>query len=112
MSAEGNKAVFLRFFEDVWGGRPPYDDAWIKEIQAAFPDLMATPDRVLAAEDDHVVILFTVTATHQEDYKGIPATGEPITFRGTTTARLENGQIVEEFPFLEKMGAVMIGQNL
>ncbi len=112
MSAEGNKALFLQFFDDVWRGRPPYDDAWIKEIQAAFPDLMATPDRVLAAEDDHVVILFTVTATHQEDYKGIPATGEPITFRGTTTARLENGQIVEEFPFLEKMGAVMIGQNL
>ncbi len=112
MSAEENKALFLQFFDDVWRGRPPYDDSWIKEIQAAFPDLKATPDRVLAAEDDHVVIIFTVTATHQQDYKGIPATGEPITFRGTTTARLENGQIVEEFPFLEKMGAVMIGQNL
>ena len=112
MSAEENKAMFLQFFDDVWGGRFPYDDAWIEEIQAAFPDLKATPDRVLAAEDDHVVIIFTVTATHQQDYKGIPATGEPITFRGTTTARLENGQIVEEFLFLEKMGAVMIGQTL
>ena len=112
MSAEENKALFLRFFDDVWAGRPPFDDAWIKEILVAFPDLKATPDRVLAAEDDHVLILFTVTATQLGAYRGIPATGEPISFRGSTTARLEDGQIVEEFPFMEKMGAVMIGQML
>ena len=113
MSAEENKALLAQFSDDVWSGRPPYDDAWIKEIQAAFPDLRATPDRVLAAEEDeHVVILFTVTAARCGDYKGFPATGKPITFRGTTTARLENGQIVEEFPFKEKMGSVMIDQNL
>lgn len=112
MTAEENKALFLQFFDDVWNGRPPHDDAWIREIRAAFPDLKAIPDRVLAAEDDHVVILFTVTATHSGDYRGIAATGEPLTFRGSTTARVENGQIAEEFPFMEKMGSVMIGQNL
>ena len=111
MSAEENKAVFLQVFEDVWGGRFP-DDEWSGEILAAFPDLKVTPDKVLAAEGGHVVIMFTATATHQGDYRGIAATGEPITFRGTTAARLENGKIVDEFAVTEKMGSVMFGQTL
>ena len=115
MSAEENKAVFLRFFDDVWTGRIQ-DDPWMDEIQAAFPDLKASPDRVLVAKDadenDYVVVIFTVTAIHQGDYKGIPATGKPMTFRGTTVAQMENGKIVEEFAVAEKMGAVMFGQSL
>ena len=115
MSAEENKALFLRFFDDVWAGRIQ-DDPWMDEIQAAFPDLKATPDRALVAKDadenDYVVVIFTVTAIHQGDYKGIPATGKPMTFRGTTVAQMENGKIVEEFAVAEKMGAVMFGQSL
>ena len=64
---------------------------------------------MLAAEDDHVLIRFTVTAVHRGDYKGIPATGEPISFWGTTVARMENGKIVDEFAVAEKMGAVLFG---
>ena len=106
---EDNKAVFLRFFEDAWGGRQPENLEWLGEIRAAFPDLQVIPDKVLAAEDDHVVIMFTGTGTHQGDYRGVPATGEPISFRGTTVARLENGKIVDEFAATEKMGSVMFG---
>ena len=112
MSAEENRAVFLQFFEDVWGGRFPEDDEWLGEIRAAFPDFKVTPDKVLAAEGGHVVIMFTGTATHQGDYRGIPATGEPISFRGTTVARLEDGKIVDEFAATEKMGSVILGQTL
>lgn len=67
MSAEENKAQFLQYFEDVWGGKYPEDDEWLGGIHAAFPDFKITPDKVLAAEDDHVVIMFTVTGTHRED---------------------------------------------
>ena len=109
MSAEENKEVFLRFFEDFWSGRMFPDDEWLGEIRSAFPDLTMTADKVLAAEDDHVVIMFTGTGTHQGNFKGIPATGEPISFRGTTLARIENGKIVDEFAAADKMGAVMFG---
>jgi predicted ester cyclase len=109
---EQNKAEFLRFFEVVWSGRLPGDEEWMGEILTAFPDLKATPDRVLAAEGGHVVIMFTVTATHQGDYRGVPATGEPITFKGITVAQMENGKIVDEFFVATKMGAVMFGQTL
>ena len=108
MSAEENKAVFLRFFEDAWALRLG-DDPDMEEFHAAFGDLKATPDLVLAAEDDHVLIRFTVTAVHRQDYRGIPATGMPISFWGTTVARMENGKIVDEFAVAEKMGAVMFG---
>ncbi len=109
MSAEENKAVFLRYFEDAWGGRHPENLEWLGKIRAAFPDLKVTPDKVLAAEGGHVVIMFTGTGTHKGDYRGVPATGEPITFRGTTVARIENGKNVDEFAATEKMGAVMFG---
>jgi predicted ester cyclase len=56
--------------------------------------------------------MFTVTATHQGDYRGVPATGEPITFKGITVAQMENGKIVDEFFVATKMGAVMFGQTL
>jgi steroid delta-isomerase-like uncharacterized protein len=97
MSAEENKALFLRFFEDAWGGRHPENAGWLGEIRAAFPDFKVTPDKVLAAEGGHVVIMFTGTGTHHGDYSGIPASGKPISFRGTTVARIENGKNVEEF---------------
>ena len=35
MSAEENKALFLRFFDDAWTGRQ--QNSWMDEIQAAFP---------------------------------------------------------------------------
>ena len=114
MSAEENKAVFLRYFEEAWAQRSEDDhragdDQEMDEFHAAFGDLKATPDLVLAAEDDHVLIRFTVTAVHRKDYRGIPATGKPISWWGTTVARMENGKIVDEFAVAEKMGAVMFG---
>ena len=89
---EQNKAEFLHFFEVVWSGRLPGDEEWMGEILTAFPDLKATPDRVLAAEGGHVVIMFTVTATHQGDYRGVPATGEPITFKEARSLRWRTGR--------------------
>ncbi len=103
MSAQENKAQFLQYFEDVWGGKYPEDDEWLGGIHAAFPDFKITPDKVLAAEDDHVVIMFTVTGTFRGDYKGTPATGDPITFRGATMARMENGYPIGEFAVAEKL---------
>jgi hypothetical protein len=77
MSAEENRAVFLQFFEDVWGGRFPEDDEWLGEIRAVFPDFKVTPDKVLAAEGGHVVIMFTGTATHQGGYRDILPPANP-----------------------------------
>jgi hypothetical protein len=53
MSAEENKAVFLRYFVDAWAPREA-DDQETDEFRVAFGDLKATPDLVLAAEDDQV----------------------------------------------------------
>ena len=100
---EDNKAVFLEFFNRAWSTGAP-EQGWIEEIRRSFPDLVVTPDTVLAAEGGHVVIMFTGTGTHQGDYKELPATGETVTFRGITVCRLENGKMVDEFACLDQAG--------
>ena len=61
------------------------DYRWVPLSQIS-PNL---PNAVLAAEDDHVLIRFTVTAVHRKDYRGIPATGKPMTDLTGNCVRLQ-----------------------
>jgi steroid delta-isomerase-like uncharacterized protein len=78
---------------------------------AAFPDIRLTYDDEIA-EGDKVVFRWTMTATHQGEFMGIPATGNQITRSGAAIYRLDNARIAElwfyadNLEFMQQLGAI------
>ncbi len=60
----------------------------------ALPDMRVTVEETVA-QDDHVVVRWSVTATHGGAGLGFPATGKPVHFRGLTWLTFSGGRIVE-----------------
>ena len=54
--------------------------------------------------DDRIVKRWTFNATHTGEFGGIPATGNNITLKGVTVARIVDGKIVEEFDYMDDLG--------
>jgi steroid delta-isomerase-like uncharacterized protein len=119
--SELNKQVVRRFLDEVINGHrfellPELFDAnflWhggsfgetrgleefaaaVEPFYKAFPDLRMEVDD-LFGEDDRVVARFTVKATHQGHFLGVPATGKKVKWTGQPIYRLEGGKIVEEW---------------
>jgi len=65
-------------------------EAWLQ----GFPDLHVT---VIATdlEDNCVTLHWNAAGTHLGAFKGVAATGKPISYSGASTYRIENGKIVE-----------------
>ncbi len=137
MSTETNKAICRRFLEQVYNeqrvdlvqeflakdlvqhiaGSPPVPSGLESFKQgltvalAAFPDIQLTYDDEIA-EGDKVVFRWTMTATHQGEFMGIPATGNQITRSGAAIYRLDNAKIAElwffadNLEFMQQLGAI------
>lgn len=129
MSLEENKATVRRFLEEHVGrskldlldelfapdyrnhgpgpGNPPMGLESVKREAATFytvfPDLQVTVED-LVAEGDRVAARVTITATHQGELEGIPATGRRMTMTGMEFFRLEDGKIVEDWPMIDMLG--------
>ncbi|MFQ6043361.1 MAG: ester cyclase, partial [Candidatus Poribacteria bacterium] len=125
---EANKAVVMRFAEEVFNQKkldvvdeihhpgaighdpnvsPMEDIAQMKQVigayHIAFPDFHATND-ALIAEGDMVVGRWTVTATHQGDFFGIPATGKPVQWTAINMFRFADGKIAESWWAYDALG--------
>ena len=80
----------------------------------AFPDLHAEINSLIT-EGDKVVGRWTATGTHKGEYFGIPPTGKPIKFTGTTIYRFADGKIVElwwaydALGILQQLGVIPVG---
>lgn len=119
MSTEQNKAVIQRLFREVWtqkngaaidelfapdlvayrSGRPVMQGAaglkpMVEGMTRTFGDCHSAID-TLIAEDDLVVARWTLRGTHTGEWRGIAATGKPITITGITIHRLAEGKIAE-----------------
>lgn len=120
--SEENKAVFRRWFEEVWNrGRaeaidgmfaadgvahgladasgaelrgPAHFREFHRGFRAAFPDLEVTVEEVLA-EGDMVAGRCSARATHRAGSLGFAATDRRVEFEGMCIARIRDGQIVE-----------------
>jgi steroid delta-isomerase-like uncharacterized protein len=68
----------------------------------AFPDLKVHIDDMLCT-DDKVVIMFTLTATHENEFMGIAATGNKLNVNGMIWSRIHNGQVIEEWELLDQL---------
>jgi len=117
MSAEENKALVRRWYEEVlngpnlavadeivaadlvFNGQPigragiTQAAAWVRSI---FPDLHVTVEDVVA-EGDRIVTRFTARATHRGEFMGIPPTGKTVTLAGVHVDRVRDGRIAERW---------------
>jgi predicted ester cyclase len=116
-----HKAVVHRFLQNVfnrqdagaaadtcvrdfaWHGGPlgevrglgAYQDV-LRAFFTAFPDLQIEPlDSV--AEGDRVVVRFALSGTHRGEFQGIPATHRRVAGEGTSTFRIVDNRIAEEW---------------
>jgi steroid delta-isomerase-like uncharacterized protein len=129
MSAEENKQIVLRFYDEVWGKgnvdiafeifaedyvrhdlRPSAGAAGPEgqrkiatDFRRAFPDLAMRVDLVLA-EDDLVAARWTTTGTHTGPWAGVEPTGKRVTFSGVNIFRLEGGRVVELWNHRDDLG--------
>jgi predicted ester cyclase len=115
---ERNRALVLRWFEEVWNRRidATADElaapgaighlegietvgpaAFLKvrsALLAAFPDLQIIVEDSIA-EGDNVVVRWRATGTHLGEGFGLGVTRAPVAFRGMSWQRVVDGRIVE-----------------
>jgi steroid delta-isomerase-like uncharacterized protein len=129
MSAEENKAILRRYFEEAWNqghlavldelvaptyvnhdpavpGLPP-GPAGLKPIiagfRAAFPDLQITIDDQIA-EGEKVATRYTMRGINSGGFMGRPPTGRQISVGGMQIERVVDGQIVEHWRKSDDLG--------
>jgi steroid delta-isomerase-like uncharacterized protein len=121
------KTVVLRLENDVWNrgdaaaaeellaedvvwhhptlgelrGRASFLEA-IAEIRAAYPDFTVVLEKVVA-EGDTVMAHWVATGTHRNAYHGAAPTGQQVTWRGSLSDRVVDGQVVERHTFPDTM---------
>ncbi len=129
MSAEQNKALARRFFDEVCNGRKPavadelfapahqYHDPsspgtpagpeGMKQLTAtyytAFRDAHWTVEDMIAT-DDTVVTRFTGSGTQTAELNGIPPTGRKVSVQGIWVHRVRGGKIEESWNVWDTLG--------
>lgn len=83
------------------GNNTPRDLAYVKQeildIQAAFPDMTSTVDRMIVDESgDSAAVFWHSTGTFTNDLPGVPATGARVETRGSNLLTLRDGLIIHE----------------
>lgn len=71
-------------------------------FRSAFPDLYLQIDD-LVLEGDKSVNCFTLTGTHEGDFMGIAATGNPVKVHGMVLSRFKDGKIIEEWEVMDQL---------
>lgn len=131
MSAEDNKTIVQRFFEEVCNGRQLdvadelftadhiYHDPsspWVgpgpegmKQLvstyQTAFPDAHWDIDGMLVSEDGNTVVTrWTGQGTQTADLPGLPATGKKVKIPGIWMHRIASGKVVESWNVWDTLG--------
>jgi steroid delta-isomerase-like uncharacterized protein len=119
VSAEANKALVRRYYEQLWNrwdfalaeeiiaadiafrgslgievrGREGFQQ-YMRTVRAAFPDF-ENHIQELVAEGDKVVARLAYRGTHQGELFGIPATGKQVSYAGVAIFRVAEGKILE-----------------
>ena len=111
---EANKAVVLRFYEEVVNQKNPAllaelfdpnivaheldfgeDGGNLEEVMTSMPDVQTTIS-LWVIEDDLVTVVVTFNGTHTGGtLLGVPATGKPVTFSIIDIWRVRDGKLTE-----------------
>lgn len=77
--------------------------AWLSTVFAAFPDVAATIEDVIA-EDDRVVVRKMWRGTHEGTFMGVAPTGRSVQFEGIVIWRIEKGKLAERWAQIDRLG--------
>jgi steroid delta-isomerase-like uncharacterized protein len=69
---------------------------------ANFPDIEVIVDRVIV-ENNHAVVHWSYSATHQVEVYNAPPTGKPLEVVGVTIYTIEDGKVVEEIGVVDNL---------
>ena len=129
MSTEANKALWRRFYEEVWDkgntefAYEVFAEEYVRhdlrataaipgpagqkkiadDFRAAFPDLRMAID-FLFGEGEWVVARWTATGTHTGPWGGVEPTGRPIVFSAVNIVRFDDGKVVEIWNHRDDLG--------
>jgi predicted ester cyclase len=129
VSAEDNKALVRRFYEEVWNrgntdfAFEVFADNYVRhdfratdaapgpagqkkiadDFRAAFPDLAFTVD-IIVGEQDYVVGRWTAKGTHSGRWGAIEPSGRHVTFSGANIFRFEGGKVAEIWNHRDDLG--------
>jgi steroid delta-isomerase-like uncharacterized protein len=129
VSTEANKALWRRFYEEVWDkgntefAYEVFADDYVRhdlrataaipgpagqkkiadDFRAAFPDLRMSVD-FLFGEGQWVVARWTATGTHTGPWGGVEPTGRPIVFSAVNVVRFDDGKVVEIWNHRDDLG--------
>ena len=78
------------------------DQTALKGWHAAFPDVVITPEKLIA-EDDLVTIYWIARGTNTGTGNGLPATGKKAELAGITIWRIVDGKIKEEWSAFDQL---------
>ncbi len=129
MSAENNKALVRRYFEDAWNKHNPalVDEIYATDFVDRSPDipgiahtrdglkqfmgvyLRAFPDADITIEDqlvegDRVVTRWTGRGTQTGEFMEMPPSGKKVAVPGVQIDRFSGGKIVEEWTLFDQLG--------
>jgi steroid delta-isomerase-like uncharacterized protein len=130
MSAEDNKTIVRRFFDEVCNARnlnvadelfaanhiyhdpsvpgaelgPDGMKQTISAYQRAFNDAHWAVEETIAAGEDKVVTRWTGKGTHTAELQGISPTGKKVTVPGIWIHRIAGGKIVESWNVWDTLG--------
>ena len=128
MSAK-NKAIVSRLYGEVWNARrielvdeiispshalhgpigegssigPEAYKSQVKRFLKGFPDLRFAIEDVVA-EDEKLVVSWTITGTHEGEFMGIPATHKKVSVDGITIMHIVNGKIMDSYANWDALG--------
>jgi steroid delta-isomerase-like uncharacterized protein len=72
-------------------------------MRSAFPDFHYTVEEEIG-EGDRVVHRWTVRATHEGEFQGLPPTGKQVTITGISIYRVADGKLVEGWTNADMLG--------
>ena len=136
MSIEENKATERRIFREILAvhnlalAEELIDKNWVYHaadgqdvvgregfmefhnmLFAAFPDMNFEIEDMVA-EGDKVVVHFTVSGTHENDFLGVPPTGKQMRVKGIAIHRLSGGKevevwdVVDHYSMMQQLGII------
>lgn len=137
-TAEENKSLLMRYFDEMNKGNESYLDEYFAEdyiyhgpagelnvekfkaihsmFLSAFPDAIASVEDMIAV-GDKVATRWKIRGTHKGELQGMAPTGKEVTITGIIITRVEDGKVVEEWEafdqlsLMQQLGAIPLPQD-